>query len=133
MADTVTTSTKKLTREQIAAIVGNNPRAIRMFELLVADVAETLPQAIDEVLLSGLFSLHGADGSKQAAQTALHGLIEQQTLLQACQRATSQAAMLRAEVDLLRLELHDLRAHLSTAIQQAQKAAADALTLASGV
>ena len=69
MADTQT-RTQALTRDQIAAIVGNNPRAIKLLESLLSDVSQTLPEAIDQVQLSTLFSLHGADGSKQASQSA---------------------------------------------------------------
>lgn len=133
MADVIQTiRTLKLTREQIAAMVGKNPRAIQLIEALALDVSITLPAAIEEAQLSSLFSLHGADGSKQAAQNALHISAEGQILLQACQRATATAAALYDEVNLLRTELHDTRARLLSAVQQAQRTASDALTLVSG-
>lgn len=47
MADGINARTQRLTREQIAVIVGNNPRAIKQFESMVGDVVETLPDAID--------------------------------------------------------------------------------------
>ena len=128
-----TISTQKLTREQIAAIVGNNPRAIKLFENLVADVAVTLPFNIDQAALSSLFSLHGADGSKQAAETAMQTAQELRTVLHACARNADDLRTLRDEVQSLRLELHDARSRLSGAVQQAQRTASEALTLTSGV
>ena len=41
--------TSKLTRDQIAAIVGNNPRAIKLFEDLAKDVGVTLPNNLTQV------------------------------------------------------------------------------------
>lgn len=35
--------TQRLTREQIAAALGGNPRAIKLFESLLSDVADALP------------------------------------------------------------------------------------------
>jgi len=45
MADPVQTKSQKLTREQIAAMVGKNPRAIKLWENLLSDVQTTLPDA----------------------------------------------------------------------------------------
>lgn len=42
----VVVATRKLTREQIGEIVGNNPRAIKIIEALTQDVSITLPEAI---------------------------------------------------------------------------------------
>jgi hypothetical protein len=133
VADNIATKTQALTRDQIAAIVGNNPRAIKLMENLLTDVAATLPEAIDQVQLSALFSLHGADGSKQASQLAISLVHELQTVLLAFQRGAPDINALRNEVDLLRAELHDTRTHLLSAVQQAQRSADSALTLASGV
>jgi len=47
MADPVVVATQKLTREQIAAMVGKNPRAIKLWENLLGDVSKALPVAID--------------------------------------------------------------------------------------
>lgn len=133
MADSTTTKTQALTRDQIAAIVGNNPRAIKLLENLLVDVAETIPEAIDQVQLSALFSLHGADGSKQASQLAISLVHELQTVLLALQRSGPDINAMRNEVDLLRAELQDTRTHLLSAVQQAQRSAESALTLVSGV
>ena len=124
--------TKKLTREQIAAVVGNNPRAIKLFELLVDDVSTAIPAAIDEVQLSTLFSLHGADGSKSTSHSAAQIATEVQVLVSACQRATSAADELRGQVDLLRQELHDTQSRLKSAISILERTAQDALTLTIG-
>ena len=132
MAD-IQTRTQALTRDQIAAIVGNNPRAIKLLEQLLQDVSKRLPEAIDQVQLSALFSLHGADGSKQASQLAMTLVHELQTALLAFQRGAPDINPMRSEVELLRLELHDTRTHLLSAVQQAQRSAESALTLVSGV
>ena len=133
MADGIATKTQALTRDQIALIVGNNPRAIKLLENLTADVAATLPEAIDQVQLSALFSLHGADGSKQASQLALTLVHELQSILVALHRGAPDVSALRNEIDLLRAELHDARTHLLSAVQRAQRTADSALTLISGV
>ncbi len=133
MADTVTTATQKLTRDQIAAIFGNNPRAIKLFELLVQDVSTTIPDAMDEVQYSALFSLHGADGSKQAAQHAQQVAIEMQSLLTATTRAQADLAALRKEVEMLRSELSDMRSRAMSTITQVQAQAREAITLSIGV
>ena len=39
--------TQRLTREQIAAVVGNNPRVIKLFENLVSDVTSALPDGVN--------------------------------------------------------------------------------------
>ena len=132
MADT-TTRTKKLTREQIAAIVGNNPRAVKLFETLTEDVSATLPEAIDQVQLSALFSLHGADGSKGASQHAIQMAAEVQVAVAATQRIAASVASMRDEIDVLRAELQDARARLSSDINRLQVDVKDALTLTTGV
>ena len=125
--------TQKLTREQIAAVVGNNPRAIKLFESLVLDVSETLPASIDEVQLSTLFSLHGADGSKGASNHAVELSVEIQTLVSAFQRQASELRMMRDELDGLRVELHEIRSHHGSALFRLQSSVSDALTLTTGV
>ena len=57
------TRTRKLTREQIAAIVGNNPRAIKLFEAITSDVAETIPVATLE-------AMDAADDAQASADAA---------------------------------------------------------------
>lgn len=133
MASQTTATTQKLTREQIAAIIGPNPRAIKAFELLLDDVVNTLPEAIDQVQLSTLFSLHGADGSKGAAQHSMQIAIEVQTLLTACQRLAGDVNALRDQVDLLRIELHETRSRFASSISRLQATCNDALTLTTGV
>ena len=131
---TVTTRSQGLTRDQIAALVGpNNPRAIKVIENLLLDVSTTLPQAVDQIQLSALFSLHGADGSKQASSLATALVHELQTIILAMHRSAPDVNALRHEIELLRVELHDTRTHLLSAIQRAQRSADSALTLVSGV
>lgn len=122
-----------ITREQLAQALGGNQRAIRMLEALIQVVQYTLPNAIDQVQLSTLFSLHGADGSKSAANRATELGAELQALLTACQRNAANTQALRDEVELLRQELHDTRARLSSAITKAQADASQALMLSTGV
>lgn len=99
MADGIDTRVQRLTREQIAAIMGNNPRAIKLFELLLTDVAQTLPDAIVEAELSGRFGLQAADGSKSNAYNALHAANEVESL-QMTQRDDRPAlAALRRDLD----------------------------------
>lgn len=125
--------TKRITRDQIAQAIGGNPRLVKLIEALTVDVGQTLPNNIDQTMLSTLFSLHGADGSKGAAQHAEHLAADIQALVSACQRQAADLQTLRDQIDLLRVELHDARAHLSSAIQQARAAAESAITLVSGV
>lgn len=122
-----------ITRDQLAAALGGNMRAIRLVEALMLAVRDTLPAAIDEVQLSALFSLHGADGSKGAANHAAGLALEVQALTAACQRQAADINALRDAVDLLRAELHDTRARLASAIARAQADASQALTLSTGV
>lgn len=63
MADQITVATQRLTREQIAAIVGNNPRAVKLFENLLADVSATIPEVMteqDRAILSGHLGVFGS-------------------------------------------------------------------------
>lgn len=122
-----------ITREQLAAALGGNQRAVRLVEALMLAVRDTLPESIDQVQLSALFSLHGADGSKSASNAATAAVVELETLTLACQRQNADLQVLRDQVDLLRHELHDTRARLSSAVAQAQADAQQALTLTSGV
>ena len=46
MADEITVRTQRITRDQIAAAVGNNPRFIKLIELLTQDLSSALPAAI---------------------------------------------------------------------------------------
>lgn len=122
-----------ITRDQLNAVFGGNTRAIRLFESLVQEVAVTLPAAIDEVQLSTLFSLHGADGSKGASNHAAALAMEVQTLTDACRRQASDINALREQIDLLRAELNDCRSRLASAIGKLQTDVANALTLTTGV
>ena len=133
MADTVTTTTRPLTRAQIADIVGRNPRAIKLLEDLIQDVSQTIPTAVDEVMYSALFSLHGADGSKEASERAQQMATELQALQAACSRAASDLSVMRKELDLLREEINDARSRLMSAISASQAQASQALTLSIGV
>jgi hypothetical protein len=49
MAD-IQIKTRSITRDQITALVGNNPRAVRLMEALTSDVGVTLPDAIADVV-----------------------------------------------------------------------------------
>ena len=127
MADVINTSTQRLTREQIAGIVGRNPRAIKLLENLLTDVTGTIPESIEQVALSMLSSLHSADGSKNASQMALMiaGETEAFRLTESRQasaisdiqrevaevRALLESVLrLSAEISTLRREFDDLRA-----------------------
>lgn len=70
MADTPTIQTRKLTREQIADVVGKNPRAIKLIEALTADVSQTLPDAIAGTT-EDAGSLLAADAYRRRAVPAL--------------------------------------------------------------
>lgn len=122
-----------ITREQLAQALGGNQRAIRLVESLVQNVQTTLPEAIDQVQLSTLFSLHGADGSKSAANRAMELGVELQELVTACKRNAADLQEIRQSIDLLRQELHDTRARLAGAVTKAQADAAQALALSIGV
>lgn len=126
-------NTPKITRDQLAAALGGNARAIRLFESLVQEVSVTLPAAIDDVQISTLFSLHGADGSKGASNHAAALAMEVQTLTDACRRQASDINALRDQIDLLRADLNDCRSRLSSDIGKLQSDVANALTLTTGV
>jgi hypothetical protein len=101
MADGISTRTQRLTREQIAELVGNNPRAIRLFENLLADVAGTLPDAIVESELSARYSLQAADGSKSNSFNALRLGEEIEILMMTIRSQASQITALRQSVEAL--------------------------------
>lgn len=61
-------STKRITRDQIAAMVGVNPRAIKLIESLTDDVGGALPEAVDGALLAA--QMTGSFYSRDAALTA---------------------------------------------------------------
>lgn len=122
-----------ITRDQLAQALGGNMRAVRLLESLLLNVRDTLPAAINEVQLSTLFSLHGADGSKGASNHASALAMELQTILTACQRQSSELATMRSEIDMLRQELHSAQARLSSAVARAQSDASQALTATIGV
>lgn len=109
--------TQKLTRNQIAEIVGNNPRAILLLENLLADVADNIPSSIDEVELAMRFSLQAADGSKSASFNAQALAQEALALLHLSRAQASQIADLQRDVSELRTMLLTLRDQ-SAAIQQ---------------
>jgi hypothetical protein len=108
--------TQRLTREQIAAIVGRNPRAIKLLEDLLQDVSETLPTSIsdvEEVLRLFLQS----DGSRSSATAAQALAAEVLTLLQTSRAQQTQIVNLRREVDELRALLLQSASSLTTVRQ----------------
>ena len=121
-----------ITRDQLAAALGNNPRAIRLIESLMLAVRDTLPASMSEVEQTALLSLLQASGGKSAAIQAEGVALEVQALTAACQRQAADLQALRDQVDLLRLELHAARASLLSAIGRAQADASQALTLTIG-
>lgn len=132
MADAIKTTTQTLTREQIEAFVGRNPRAIKLIESLIRDVSQTIPEAIGDVQYSTLFSLLSEAGAKQSAQVAQQVAIELQALLVATSRAHSELDCLRREVEALRAELADVRSRTASTISQLQAQVREALTLSIG-
>ena len=148
--------TRKVTREQIAQAVGNNPRLVRLLEQLTQDVTVTLPDAVATVEAQSVFSLYPADGSKATANraeavalqvetlthttrnalsSATHAdevAMRIETLTQTTRRVSSELAAARGEIEQLRAELFEARARLMSAIATAQNAADSALTLQLG-
>lgn len=125
--------TRKMTREQIAAMVNNNPRAIRAWEAMVEDVSETLPNEITDVQLQALFSLHTADGSKGAANHAVALASEVLALSSACRRQAADNGALRDQIEILRAEVLALSARLSSSMARLEASVSEALTLTAGV
>lgn len=118
--------TRAITREQIAAAVGNNPRAIRLIEQLVGDVTQTIPNSVGDGQAFALLSAHpGATGDAQAALQSVRELIAQVRSV----RAAPALQPLQDQIDMLRLEVHELRALLGSAIQQLSARASDAQAL----
>jgi len=70
MADPVQTKSQKLTREQIAAMVGKNPRAIKLWENLLSDVQTTLPDATAQAQTTADTAQATAEAAQAAADTA---------------------------------------------------------------
>jgi hypothetical protein len=133
MASILTTKTRRATRDKIAKLTKGNHELTVMLENLADDVGTAIPLALDEVLLSALLSLSGADGAKGTSQRALGLVLEVQAVTAACQRLTGDVNALRGQIDLLRLELQQANARLSSSVNRAQAAANEALTLAIGV
>jgi hypothetical protein len=94
--------TQKLTREQIAQIFGNNPRAIKLFENLLADVSSTLPEQIAaSVDLAPVYALITAQAALITAQQ-MHIDALEATVSSIEHRATALDA-LRRKVDEIEL------------------------------
>lgn len=152
----VVIKTRKITREQIAQAVGNNPRLVRLIESLTYDVTVSIPDAVSTVEAQSVFSLYPADGSKATANraeaiavqvdavahttrsalsTATHAdavAVQVESLTQTARRVSSELATARGEIEQLRAELFEARARLMSAIATAQNAADSALTLQLG-
>jgi ubiquinone biosynthesis protein UbiJ len=129
---TISTKTQRLTREQLAAAVGNNPRLIRLLENLLSDVADTLPQAVSDVDASGRFSLQGADGSKAMAFDALRHAESVEALLSMTRTQATRILELERQVAELGACLHQV-AHLKSAVHQLKRDVEDARTLSIGI
>lgn len=91
-----TTRTRKITREQIAAAVGNNPRLIKLLEALTQDVSETLPGAvnvntgsIDEASTTANIAVESAAMALAAADMAMRAAQQAQELLQMIPRTNT--------------------------------------------
>ena len=152
----VVIKTRKITREQIAQAVGNNPRLVRLIEALTYDVPVSIPDAVSTVEAQSVFSLYPGDGSKATANraesiavqvdavahttrsalsTATHAdavAMQVEALTQTTRRVSSELAAARGEIEQLRAELFEARARLMSAIATAQNAADSALTLQLG-
>ena len=148
--------TRKVTREQIAQAVGNNPRLIRLIESLAHDVTVSIPDAVSTVEAQSVFSLYPADGSKaiasraeaaalqvetlmhtarSALSSAMHAdalAIQVEALTQSARRMSGELAAARGEIEQLRAELHEARSRLISAVSVAQNTADSALTLQLG-
>jgi hypothetical protein len=89
-------STQKITREQIAAIVGKNPRAVKLLENLLADVSTTLPE--QDAALAALQQASKGDSTTVLQLQQTVGELQAQLL--ALQRSTStQLSNLRRDVE----------------------------------
>lgn len=129
MAATSNTKTRAIPRDQLRAMVGDNPRLLKLLEDMTTDITVTLPTALDDTAFTMLFGLVAQDGSKSAATTALALVLEVQSLQSAAARAASAQAVMRAELDALTHEVASLRRMLTTATQ-ALNTATDAQALA---
>lgn len=133
MADGINTRTQRLTRDQIAAIVGNNPRAIMLFEQLLNDVAQILPDAIVEAELSARFSLQAADGSKSNSHNALRSASEAEALLMVQRGSQSLSKDLRRDLDDTLALMHQSIQRQATTITQLRRDLDDVRALIQGV
>lgn len=111
--------TNKLTREQIAAFVGNNPRAIKLIENLALDVSVAIPTAIDDVQSMVSLSEAAAAIAQAAANRALE-LAGAISVVLHTSRATSQPDDLRRRLDDLeqRTIAADRRTNTNTLLQR---------------
>lgn len=67
--------TKRITREQIAAAVSGNPRLIKLFELLLSDVADELPAEL-ATHSADIAALQASDVSITARVVVLEGELD---------------------------------------------------------
>lgn len=95
MADLVVTATQRLTREQVSAFVGGNPRAIRLIELLTQDVGSTLPAAATANAAAAESAGIAASAAQSTASAALTNAATAQGAADAAQ-VTANAALLAA-------------------------------------
>ena len=124
--------TRKVTREQIAQAVGNNPRLVRLLESLTHDVTVSIPDAVTNVEAQSVFSLYPADGSKAVANRAEGIAMQIEAIEQTVRRTSSELASARGEIEQLRAELFEARSRLMSTIATAQNAADSAITLQLG-
>jgi hypothetical protein len=148
--------TRKITREQIVAAVGGNPRLVKLIESLAHDVTVSIPDSVSTVEAQSVFSLYPADGSKsiatqtervaQQTEMLIHTArrsssiadqadavaLQVEILTQTVRRYTSELAIARIEVEQLRSELFEARARSMSAANMAQNSANDALTILLG-
>lgn len=102
MGNGINTKTQRLTREQVAGIVGDNSRAIKVFENLTQDVADTLPDAIAQIEQAAQYSLQAATSSRAVAATARQKGDDLEVMLMLTRTQATQIAALRRDVDELR-------------------------------
>lgn len=118
--------TRPITREQIAAAVGNNPRAIRLIEQLIADVTQTIPNLQSDG--NSLALLSTSPGAASDAQTSLQAVRELVAQVSSARPAPSQQP-LQDQIDTLRLEVQALRSLLGSMTQQLSGRVNDAQAL----
>ncbi len=132
MATNIPTRSKRLTRDRLARIFGQDIEAIRAFEDLTSDVTETLPDAIESFEVSASDAQAIAVGARSAARAAQDAADSAAILLAVCRTQATALQNMAGELAAIRAELQTVR-QLKSAVHNIAQAVEEVRVLTIGV